>query len=372
MPMSRRWAGTPVTSLPPTSTWPRSTVSRPPSTRSAVVLPQPDGPSSDTSSPGSTCRSSPSSAGTPPYARWRSTRWTPAPDVMVILRRGSLRDGQRLDLAGGPATAGDHRQGEQEGEGEQQRGERHGDRQRGVALADEVHRDLQVREVQQRGQRELAEHERHGQQRGREHSAADAGQRDAQQHGAPAGAEAAGGLRQRREVHGREPRLERAEGVRQDEHDVDEGQRQRGVAEEVRHPRVQRGDADDEHDGRDHERQQAEVLDETAQRRHPQVHPHHRREQQDEHQHARQDGELQRGDDRLEQQRVVADRPPGVEVAPALQPAAGGELEHREQRQQEEDAEHEQDPVPEQPGAHAAHLIGATATSGAAAGRTAP
>ena len=52
MPMSRLLAGTSVMSLPSTRTRPPSRRSRPASTRSAVVLPQPEGPSSATSSPG--------------------------------------------------------------------------------------------------------------------------------------------------------------------------------------------------------------------------------------------------------------------------------------------------------------------------------
>ena len=52
MPMSRLAAGTPDTSLPSISTSPESANSNPATTRSAVVLPQPDGPSSATSSPG--------------------------------------------------------------------------------------------------------------------------------------------------------------------------------------------------------------------------------------------------------------------------------------------------------------------------------
>jgi hypothetical protein len=50
--MSRRAAGTDEMSLPSTRTDPVSAVSKPATMRSAVVLPQPDGPSSATSSPG--------------------------------------------------------------------------------------------------------------------------------------------------------------------------------------------------------------------------------------------------------------------------------------------------------------------------------
>ena len=52
MPMSRLEAATPDTSRPSISTWPESANSKPATMRSAVVLPQPDGPRSATSSPG--------------------------------------------------------------------------------------------------------------------------------------------------------------------------------------------------------------------------------------------------------------------------------------------------------------------------------
>ena len=66
MPMSRLLAGTLVRSLPPTDTEPEVAWSRPARMRSAVVFPHPDGPSRATSSPGSMCRVSPSSARTDP------------------------------------------------------------------------------------------------------------------------------------------------------------------------------------------------------------------------------------------------------------------------------------------------------------------
>src|SRR4051794_31410788 len=66
MPMSRLLAGTLVMSLPPTVTVPESDVSKPATMRSAVVLPQPDGPSNETSSPSASSRSRPSRAMLPP------------------------------------------------------------------------------------------------------------------------------------------------------------------------------------------------------------------------------------------------------------------------------------------------------------------
>ena len=62
IPVSRRLAGTSVTSRPSISTRPSVGRSNPASSRSAVVLPQPDGPSRASNSPGSSARSSPASA----------------------------------------------------------------------------------------------------------------------------------------------------------------------------------------------------------------------------------------------------------------------------------------------------------------------
>ena len=81
MPMSRREAGTEDMSLPSTMTDPASADSNPATMRRAVVLPQPDGPSSATSSPGAISIDSPSSARVAPNERLRSCNSTlvPAP-----------------------------------------------------------------------------------------------------------------------------------------------------------------------------------------------------------------------------------------------------------------------------------------------------
>ena len=62
----RLLAGTSVTSRPLISTRPSVGRSNPASSRRAVVLPQPDGPSRASNSPGSSARSSPASACVPP------------------------------------------------------------------------------------------------------------------------------------------------------------------------------------------------------------------------------------------------------------------------------------------------------------------
>ena len=81
MPMSRRAAGTDEMSLPSIRTEPVSAVSKPATMRSAVVLPQPDGPSSATSSPGAISMDSPSRARVAPNARVRSCSSTLVPPL---------------------------------------------------------------------------------------------------------------------------------------------------------------------------------------------------------------------------------------------------------------------------------------------------
>ena len=86
MPMSRRAAGTEEMSLPSTSTDPESAVSNPATMRSAVVLPQPDGPSKATSSPGAISIDSPSRARVAPNARLRFCSTTLVPPLPVTRR----------------------------------------------------------------------------------------------------------------------------------------------------------------------------------------------------------------------------------------------------------------------------------------------
>src|SRR5690606_3654320 len=63
-----RWAGTPVTSTPSSTTRPASGAVRPAATRSSVVLPPPLGPRTLTVSPAATARSIPTRTGRPPRA----------------------------------------------------------------------------------------------------------------------------------------------------------------------------------------------------------------------------------------------------------------------------------------------------------------
>src|ERR1700751_1489875 len=144
MPMSRLAAGTPDISLPSTSTTPESAVSKPARMRSAVVLPQPDGPSSATSSPGAMSRVSASSARTVPKDRLTRSSRTGAPplaawpaDVFCVINSPQVlpdgpADGEQLDLAttgaaGPPAGQRDDQEQEQPGDeqGQQRSGGRH-------------------------------------------------------------------------------------------------------------------------------------------------------------------------------------------------------------------------------------------------------
>src|SRR5579875_190071 len=70
--LTSRWlGGTPTTSLPYSRIWPAVGSSKPPIIRSVVVLPQPDGPSSEKNSPSPITRSTPSTAVTTPWRDWK-------------------------------------------------------------------------------------------------------------------------------------------------------------------------------------------------------------------------------------------------------------------------------------------------------------
>jgi hypothetical protein len=86
MPMSRFAAGTDEMSLPSTRTDPLSANSKPAAMRRAVVFPQPDGPSSATSSPGAMSRENPSRALVVPNDRLRFCSTTLVPRVPSVCR----------------------------------------------------------------------------------------------------------------------------------------------------------------------------------------------------------------------------------------------------------------------------------------------
>src|SRR2546429_5007348 len=207
MPMSRLAAGTGEMSLPSTVTVPLSAISNPARIRSAVVLPQPDGPSSATSSPGAISSDRPFSARTAPNDLLTSRRLTGAPplaarpgtpaavaEVMLVastvppaLPAGvPPGDGSQVDLgAAGTARppAADRADQQQEEPGHEQRQQRRGGRDRAAGLV-EGHDPDRERLVQvEAGHGELAEHERDGEHRGRQQGRAQVRQDHSPQRG---------------------------------------------------------------------------------------------------------------------------------------------------------------------------------------------
>ena len=199
MPMSRLLAGTRVMSWPPTATRPPSASSSPARIRSAVVLPQPDGPSSATSSPGSMrqrrgrrgrarCRS----CGAGPSAGRRRPGWR--------RRRGRAR-GWTFSSPWSGGRGGRCRR----------RTWRTARRNANSSAASETATEIEASRLpsrliatcrllrlSRRGDGELAEHQRHRQERREQDGRADVGQDHPPHHGEPARAEGAGRLGQRR------------------------------------------------------------------------------------------------------------------------------------------------------------------------------
>ena len=214
MPMSRRLAGMSVMSRPSSRTRPESSRSSPASERSAVVLPQPEGPSSATSSPGARSSDRPSSALTSPNRRRSSTSWTrtPARDGLApaTAAGGARASGCRLigpltrTLARPLWSMNDSRN--RSAGRQQQRCERDRDRDARIALAEQVDHDLQGLEVQERRDRELAQHQGDRDQRCRHDRAHDVGHDDPPDHAEPGAAEAAAGLGEGDEVERRRDR----------------------------------------------------------------------------------------------------------------------------------------------------------------------
>ena len=214
MPMSRRLAGVSVMSRSPTRTRPESSRSRPASERSAVVLPQPEGPSSATSSPGRQIerqaieRAAPRRTGgaARPAARGRrrAAGLRGAGHGRGRARKRRLQGHSSATRTRARAALVDERQEEQQPRGQQQGGQRDRDRDAGIALAEQVDHHLQGVEVEERGDRELAEHERHRDQRRGHDRTHDVGHDDPPDHAEPRAAEAAAGLGER--DAGRAPR----------------------------------------------------------------------------------------------------------------------------------------------------------------------
>ena len=272
----------------------------------------------------------------------------------VVTRRRSPRPSLRTRRARRRRGA-DEGQQEQQHEREQQRGQR---RPRptspALRLPSRLIDHLQGVEVEQRGDGELAEHQRHREERRGEHGATrmfghhDPPASRSAQHAPRLRAASASVRRRSRDS----PASMRPVGVRQHQDRVGEGQRQRRVAEEVGRPRRRPGPA----------RRPARSPGWSAaagrgtrparrsrgSRSRTQIIGRHQQ-----HQHAAatvSSGQLERRRRCRRTGRVGLRRAAPVAASSRLSSvaadAAGGELEHREQRQQEEDAEHEQRPRP--------------------------
>src|SRR6266566_5674821 len=180
--MSRSLGGTCVTSRSPISTRPLSTGSSPASIRSAVVLPEPDGPTSTMNSPSWTSRSSASTAGGAPLLNTRvaDTYFTLAIGDLRCMR-GRLRAGDERRPAAALSLDRSHRQAaDQRALGypaDDDDGNR-GDRRRRAQVRDEqaLLRDRADKEHGQRrgvrdrqvdGEKQLVPREDHANERGR-------------------------------------------------------------------------------------------------------------------------------------------------------------------------------------------------------------
>src|SRR6516165_3228549 len=105
--MSRSLAGTQVPSFSPISTRPPSSGSSPASMRSAVVLPDPDGPTRTMNSPSLMSRSRASTAGgaSLAYTRLADTNFTPAMgDLRLVRHQMRGRSRASLDCSHGEAA----------------------------------------------------------------------------------------------------------------------------------------------------------------------------------------------------------------------------------------------------------------------------
>src|SRR3954469_20905815 len=109
--MSRCRGGSPVTTRPLMRTWPPVTSSSPATMRSVVLLPQPDGPTRTTNSPGSTSRLTSRTATTPPGNSLRTSsrtipftasgRSTQHPPDVAVEDEGDDRRRQQREHSGG-------------------------------------------------------------------------------------------------------------------------------------------------------------------------------------------------------------------------------------------------------------------------------
>ena len=249
MPMSRLFAGTSVTSRPPTTTRPPSTSSRPASARSAVVLPQPDGPSSATSAPGATSQGEPVERVHVAVAAVQVLE----PDLAAgVPSRAGRRRSSRVLLGGGDGEDGlvGRRRGPRRGAGRPRATGRGAGRTRTPARPATTATEMLGSRLPSRliATCTLVRLSRFATVNSPSTSAtdrndadrtarADVRQHDPRDHGAPARAQAARRLGQGPDVDRCQPRVDRAVGVREHEHGVREAQRQRRGRRGSRRPR---------------------------------------------------------------------------------------------------------------------------------------
>ena len=296
-----------------------------------MVLPQPDGPSRASNSPGAApgparraraCRRS--CAGCPGTRRRRCRRGEPRRPAAVA-RRHVLLPTQTCSTA----PSGE-RHGQQERPGHQQAGQRQRDRDARRAASDLDDRDRERVGVQQDpGDDDLAEHQRQRQERRPEHGAADRRQHDPQQCRRHARAEVAGRLHERPQRDRGEPVVHGPVGERQREHDVERSERRRRRGEQGAEDRAAEVGLHERDSGRHHDRRDRRSAGSSRSPAHP-ARPGSRSRTHTavgttsaSTTHGGDDGDLQGGEQRRDQHRVAGDREPVREPVPAAGAPAG-------------------------------------------------
>ena len=231
MPMLRLWAGVPSTSRSSTSTAPESGRSNPAAMRSAVVLPQPDGPSRLTNSPGSIARPNDSRAVLPA-------------NVLRIWRNSRVEGTGRLFLAQIPtrrcwcaAATGDERDDrEQDGAGDDgQQPEAVARRRARTAPSTCVNTGRVIRLGNENPSIDAivnsAKHDGGREERALSRATRMLGTMTRNDRGRPAGAERTRGVDERPQVDGPQPGVERSVRERHGEHRVERDEDEPAVEE---------------------------------------------------------------------------------------------------------------------------------------------
>src|ERR1019366_2597341 len=163
--------------------------------RRVVVLPQPEGPRNDTNSPGSIARSKLWTAATSPNRFW----------IPVSSRTGMLPVSPSLCLADGDLDAAARAAPEDGDQDHRDPGDPEADQGEGrllgrLGVADQAQEGRERRPGQERGDRELADDDRQGQEGATEQRRPDVGQDHLPQDPDPARAKALGGFGQALDV----------------------------------------------------------------------------------------------------------------------------------------------------------------------------